>query len=154
MIIKISIGTSTKYSNHWQNQRLKINTTHWISPNLPNKFAAFFQNKIQKSKNTFNSKIYINHTIENVQNLLALFLLPKNQILSIIKNMNPTKCSMNPCNAIFLLQFKNTILDSITHHCKSISYDQNFFGRLEVGFSKTIHQRSEPGPWINKLQTH
>ena len=67
-----------------------------------------------KSKNSFfKAQIHINHTIGNVQNSLVCFPW-KNEILSIIKNMNPTPCIMYPCNARFLLKFKNTILDSIT----------------------------------------
>ena len=34
-------------------------------------------------------------------------------ILSIIKNMNPITCSIDPCNTKFVLQFKNTILGSM-----------------------------------------
>ena len=82
---------------------------------LPNKFAEFFLNKIQKIKEHFQDQIHINHTIGNVQNSLALFLLKKkNEILSIIKKMNPTICIMGPCNTRLLLKFKGIILDSIT----------------------------------------
>ena len=40
--------------------------------------------------------------------------LEKDKILSIIKNMNPTTCIMDPCNTRFLLKFKETILVAIT----------------------------------------
>ena len=40
--------------------------------------------------------------------------LEKDEILSIIKNMNPATCIMDPCNTRFLLKFKETILDAIT----------------------------------------
>ena len=40
--------------------------------------------------------------------------LDRDEILNIIKNMNPTNCIMDPCNTKFLLKFKETILDAIT----------------------------------------
>ena len=40
--------------------------------------------------------------------------LERDEILSIIKNMNLTTCIMDPCNTRFLLKFKETILDAIT----------------------------------------
>ena len=38
---------------------------------LPNKFTDFFLNKIKNPKNSFKTRIHINHTIENVQNSLV-----------------------------------------------------------------------------------
>ena len=40
--------------------------------------------------------------------------LERDEILSTIKNMNPSTCIMDPCNTRFLLKFKETILDAIT----------------------------------------
>ena len=40
--------------------------------------------------------------------------LEREEILSIIKNMNPTTCITDPYNNRFLLKFKETVLDAIT----------------------------------------
>ena len=40
--------------------------------------------------------------------------LERDEILNIIKNINPTTCIIDPCNTRFLLKFKETILDAIT----------------------------------------
>ena len=40
--------------------------------------------------------------------------LEKEEILDIIKNMNPTTCITDPCDTRFLLKFKEPILDAIT----------------------------------------
>ena len=100
---------------------------------LPNKFADFFLNKIQKSKNNFKSQVHINHTIDNIQNSLALLLWKTNEILSIIKNMNPTAHIMDPCNTRFLLKFKNTLLDSITTIVNQSLRTVTFLEDLKLG---------------------
>ena len=45
---------------------------------------------------------------------ISLLPLERDEILSIIKNINPTICILDTCNTRFLLKFKETILDAIT----------------------------------------
>ena len=54
------------------------------------------------------------HITGNAQNSLVSCLWKKDEILNIIKNMNPTTCISDSCNTRFLLKFKETILDAIT----------------------------------------
>ena len=40
--------------------------------------------------------------------------MDREEILKIIKYMNPTTCIMDPCNTLFLLKFKEIIADATT----------------------------------------
>ena len=81
---------------------------------LPDKFADFFLNKIEKIREDFHDQNTHNSYHRNCTKFTSFVPLERDEILSIIKNMNLTTCIMDPCNARFLLKFKETILDAIT----------------------------------------
>ena len=60
------------------------------------------------------TRVHKSHTTGNVQKFTGFLPLERDEILNIIKNMNPTTCIIDPCNTRFLLKFKETILDAIT----------------------------------------
>ena len=82
--------------------------------NLPDKFADFFLNKIEKIREQFHDQ----NTQKSYHRKCSIFTglrpLDRHEILNIMKNMNPTACIMDPCNTKFLLKFKEIILDIIT----------------------------------------
>ena len=82
---------------------------------LPNKFADFFLNKIEKKiREQFHDQNIDKLYLRECTKFTSFVPLGKDEILSIIKNMNPTTCTIDPCNTRFLLKFKETILDAIT----------------------------------------
>ena len=81
---------------------------------IPNIFADFFLNKIQKSGNSFMARAQKKSYHRKCSKITAFQPLEKEEICYIIKNMNPTTCIIDPCNSRFLLRFKETILDAIT----------------------------------------
>ena len=83
-------------------------------PDLPNRFGDFFLNKIHKKIEEWFQEQDINKSYHRKCTKFTSFgPLEENEILRVMKNMNPTTCIMDPCNTRFLLKFKNTILDSI-----------------------------------------
>ena len=81
---------------------------------VPNIFADFFLNKIQKIREQFHGQSTEKSYHRKCSKLTGFLPLEKEEILNIIKNMNPTTCIIDPCNTRFLLKFKGTILDAIT----------------------------------------
>ena len=81
---------------------------------LPNKVADFFLNKIEKIREQFHDQNIRKSYHRKCTKFASFVALEKDEILSIIKNMKPTTCIMDPCNIRFLLKFKETILDAIT----------------------------------------
>ena len=81
---------------------------------VPNIFADFFLNKIQKIREWFHDQSIKKSYHRKCSKFTGFLPLEKEEILNIIKNMNPTTCIINPCNTLFLLKFKETILDAIT----------------------------------------
>ena len=81
---------------------------------IPDKFADFFFNKIRKIRELFcnenTQKIY--H--RKCTSFNAFLPMDREEILNIIKKMNPTTSIMDPCNTLFLLKFKEIIADAIT----------------------------------------
>ena len=88
MIIKIKTRNLYKILKSLTKLKDENPMTSTESPSdLPNKFADFFLNKIErKSKNSFMTQIHISHTIGNVQNSLALFLWKKMKYPASSKN--------------------------------------------------------------------
>ena len=84
------------------------------SSDLPDKFADFFLNKIRKIREQFcnekTQKIY--H--RKCTSFSAFLPMDREEILNIIKKMNPTTSIMDPCNTWLLLKFKEIIADAIT----------------------------------------
>ena len=88
---------------------------HTESPSdLPNKFADFFLNKIEKIREQFHDQNTHKSYHRKCTKLTSFVPLERDEILSIIKNMNPTTCITDPCNTRFILKFKERILDVIT----------------------------------------
>ena len=81
---------------------------------LPNKFVNFFLNKIEKIREQFHDQNAQRSYHRNCTKVTSFMPLERDEVLSIIKNMNPTACIMNPFNTRFLLKFKETILNAIT----------------------------------------
>ena len=81
---------------------------------VPNIFANFFLNKIQKIREQFHGQSTKKSHHRKCSKFTGFLPLEKEEILNIIKNMNPTTCIIDPCNTRFLLKFKETILDAIT----------------------------------------
>ena len=85
---------------------------------VPNKFADFFLNKIQKKiREQFHGQSTKKSYHRKCSKFTGFLPLEKDEILNIIKNMNPTTSIIDPCNTRFLLNFKETILDAITICC-------------------------------------
>ena len=81
---------------------------------VPNIFADFFLNKIQKIREQFHSQSTKKSYHRKCSKLTGFLPLEKEEILNIIKDMKPTTCITDPCNTRFLLKFKETIPDAIT----------------------------------------
>ena len=81
---------------------------------LPDKFADFFINKIKKIWEQFCNQNTQKTYHRKYSSFNAFLPLDSEEILNIIKNMNPTTCIMDPCNTQFLLKFKEIIVDAIT----------------------------------------
>ena len=81
---------------------------------VPNIFADFFLNKMQKIREQFHSQSTQKSYHRKCSKLTDFLPLEKEEILNIIKDMKPTTCIIDPCNMRFLLKFKETILDAIT----------------------------------------
>ena len=74
----------------------------------------FFLNKIQKIKKHCQEPDTHKSYHRKCSKYTSFAPLEKDELLNIIKRMNPTTCIMDPCNTEFVVKFKNTILDSIT----------------------------------------
>ena len=81
---------------------------------LPNKFEDFFLNKTEKIREEFHDQNIHKSYHRKCTKFTRFVPLEKDEILSIIKNINPTTCIMDPCNTRILLKFKETILDAVT----------------------------------------
>ena len=81
---------------------------------VPNIFADFFLNKIQKIREQFHGQSTKKSYHRKCSKFTGFLLLEKDEILNTIRNMNATTCIIDPCNTRFLLKFKETRLDAIT----------------------------------------
>ena len=81
---------------------------------IPNIFADFFLNKIQKIREQFCGQSTKKSYHRKCSKITGFWPVEKEEICKIIKNMKPTTCITDPCNTRFLLRFKETILDAIT----------------------------------------
>ena len=81
---------------------------------LPNEFTDFFLNKIEISREQFHDQNTQKPNHRKWSKFTGFLPLERDEILNIIKNINPTTCIMDPCSTRFLLQFQKTILDAIT----------------------------------------
>ena len=81
---------------------------------LPDKFTDFFLNKIKKIRKQFHDQNTQKSYHRKCSSFNGFLPLDREEILNIIKCMNPTIYIMNPCNTQFLFKFKETIVDAIT----------------------------------------
>ena len=80
---------------------------------LPDKFADFF-NKIRKIREQFHDADIVKTYHWKCTGFNSFLPMDREEILNIIKKMNPTTSMMDPCNTRFLLKFKEIIADAIT----------------------------------------
>ena len=81
---------------------------------LSDKFADFFLNKIRKIREQFHDVDTVKTYHRNCTSFNSFLPMDREEILNIIKKMNPTTSNMDPCNTRFLLKFKEIIADAIT----------------------------------------
>ena len=73
----------------------------------PNKFADFCLNNIEKKiREQFHDQNTHKSYHRKCTKFTSFVPLERDEILSIIKNMNPTNCIMDPCNTRYLLNSK------------------------------------------------
>ena len=88
----------------------------WHPLNLPcifqTKLHIFSLNKILKIKTSFKEWDTKKTYHRKCTKFTSFVPLEKDEILSIINNINPTNCITDPCNTNFLLKYKYTILDT------------------------------------------
>ena len=82
--------------------------------NVPDTFAGFFVNKIQKIRELFHNQSTKGKNTRKCSKITSFWPLDKKEICNTIENMNPTACMTDPCDTRFLLKFKETIIDAIT----------------------------------------
>ena len=81
---------------------------------LPDKFTDFFFNKIRKIREQFHDADIVKTYHRKCTGFNSFLPMDKEDILNIIKKMNPTTSIMDPCNTRFLIKFKEIIADAIT----------------------------------------
>ena len=81
---------------------------------LPEKFADFFPKQIRKIREQFCNENTQKIHHRECTSFNAFLPMDREEILNIIKKMNPTTSIMDPCNTRFLLKFKEIIADAIT----------------------------------------
>ena len=81
---------------------------------LPDKFTDFFSNKIRKTKEQFHDADIVKTYHRTCSGFNSFLPMDREEILNVIKKMNPTTSIMDPCNTRFLLKFKEIIADAIT----------------------------------------
>ena len=81
---------------------------------LPDKFADFFFNKIMKIREQFHDADIVKTYHRKCTWFNSFLPRDREEILNIIKKMNPTTSIMDPCNTRFLLKFKEIKADAIT----------------------------------------
>ena len=81
---------------------------------LPDEFAVYFVNMIEKIREHFKGKEKCLPPIRPCSKVLDFKSLTEEQVPSLIQNMNYTTCSMDPCDTKFLMKVKHTLLKTIT----------------------------------------
>ena len=81
---------------------------------LPDEFANYFLNKIEKIMDIFDGNVKYSPPIRPCTKLLNFKHLTEEQVLNIINQMQYTTCEMDPCNTKFLMKFKDTLIRVIT----------------------------------------
>ena len=112
-------GTENKAKNLYMILRLLTNPKDanpmplTKSPSdLPDKFADFFLNKIKEIGEQFHDADTVKTYHRKCTGFNSFLPMDREEILNIIKKMNPTTFIMDPCNTRFLLKLKKTIAES------------------------------------------
>ena len=113
--MKIRPEICTKFLDHLTKTK-DANPLPQIEPPsaLLDKFADFFFSKIRKIREQFCNESTQKTYHRDCTSIDAFRPLDREEILNIIKKMNPTTSIMDPCNTGFLLKFKEIIVDAIT----------------------------------------
>ena len=80
---------------------------------LPDEFADYFLNKIEKIINIFEGNDKYSPPIRSCTKLLNFKPLTEEQVLDLINQMHYTTFAMDPCNTKFLMKFKDTLIGII-----------------------------------------
>ena len=81
---------------------------------LPDEFANYFLNKIEKIMDAFEGNDKYSPPIRPCTKLQKFKPLTEQQALDVINQMHYTTCEMDPCNTKFLMKFKDTLIGTIT----------------------------------------
>ena len=81
---------------------------------LPDEFANYFLNKIEKVMDIFGGNVKYSPPIRPCTKLLNFKPFTEEQVLNIINQMHYTTCEMDPYNTKFLMKFKDTLIGTIT----------------------------------------
>ena len=81
---------------------------------LPDEFANYFLNKIEKIMDVFEGNDKYSPPIRPCTKLQKFKPLTEQQALNVINQMHYTTCEMDPCNTKFLMKFKDTLIGTIT----------------------------------------
>ena len=76
---------------------------------LPDEFANYFLNKIEKIMDIFEGNDKYSQPIRPCTKLLNFKPLTEEQVLNLINQMHYTTCEMDPCNTKFLMKFKDNL---------------------------------------------
>ena len=80
---------------------------------LPDEFADYFLNKIEKMMDFFEGNHKYSPPIRLCTKLLNFKPLKEDQVLNLINQMHYTTCKMDLCNTKFLMKFKDTLIGII-----------------------------------------
>ena len=81
---------------------------------LPDEFANYFLNKIEKIMDAFEGNDKYSPPIRPCTKLQKCKPLTEQQALNVINQMHYTTCEMDPHNTKFLMKFKDTLIGTIT----------------------------------------
>ena len=81
---------------------------------LPDDFANYFLNKIEKNQRAFQRKKKCSPPIRPCCKLQDFKPLTQEQVLTLIQDMNYTICTMDPCSTKFIMKSKNMLIMIIT----------------------------------------
>ena len=121
---------------------------------LPNKLTDFFLNKIQKIREQFHGQNTQKSYHRKCSKFTGFLPLERDEIHNIIKNMNPTTCITDPCNARFLLKFKETKLDTITTTVNQSLTTGELLDDCKVAAVRPLIKGPNLDTELKKLQAH
>ena len=81
---------------------------------LPDDFADYFLNKIEKIRELFKGKEKYSLPIRSCTKPPDFKPLTEEQVLTVIQHIHYTTCAIDPCNTKFLMKFKDILIGTIT----------------------------------------